>query len=51
MKLNSLEVDVVGIGIVDGSVEDVYPKGSKTIAFAKDLPQTLIDSMEASMST
>jgi len=50
MKLNSLEVEVVGIGIVDGSVEAVYPKGSKTIASAKDLPQTLIDSMEASMS-
>jgi uncharacterized protein YegL len=49
-KLNSLEVEVVGIGIVDGSVEAVYPKGSKTIASAKDLPQTLIDSMEASMS-
>lgn len=48
-KLNSLEVEVVGIGIVDGSVEAVYPKGSKTIASAKDLPQTLIDSMEASM--
>ena len=49
-KLNSLEVEVVGIGIVDGSVEAVYPKGSKTIASAKDLPQTLVDSMEASMS-
>jgi uncharacterized protein YegL len=47
-KLNSLEVEVVGIGI-GGSVA-VYPKGSKTIASAKDLPQTLIDSMEASMS-
>ena len=50
-KLDSLEVEVVGIGIVDGSVEAVYPKGSKTIASAKDLPQTLIDSMEASMSS
>ena len=49
-KLNSLEVEVVGIGIVDGSVEAVYPTGSKTIASAKDLPQTLVDSMEASMS-
>jgi uncharacterized protein YegL len=49
-KLDSLEVEVVGIGIVDGSVEAVYPKGSKTIASAKDLPQTLVDSMEASMS-
>jgi len=48
-RLQELGVEVVGIGIVDGSVEAVYPKGSKTIADAKDLPQTLIDAMEASM--